>query len=315
MERIKTLLADLVSQGAAARARKAGIGDERERDLLERLRARDELLRKEIRDHGKTQGERDELRAQLAEVITEKTRLIEELAARDRDYAAQIAEHRRQMEGLAEDPRKREALALYADGDRTGAFPLLEAIVRAENAADSAAAARRNAERLREIAALALHMLDLGEKPLTEVIGLWEDAQREDPRCHWGWVELRRLLQGAGRLADARLAAAHALETAADDRERWVAFDELGDVEAGDLGAARQSFTQGLEIRRRLAAANPDSAQAQRDLIVSCAKLGEMTGEESWWREGLEIAERLHAEGRLAPRDHWMVADLREKAG
>ncbi|HNM75936.1 MAG TPA: hypothetical protein PKN13_11450, partial [Accumulibacter sp.] len=45
---------------------------------------------------------------------------------------------------------------------------------------------------------------------------------------------------------------------------------------AGDLAAARRSFDQSLQIRHRLADANPASAQAQRDVSVSLDKLGDV---------------------------------------
>ncbi|WP_300454513.1 tetratricopeptide repeat protein, partial [Accumulibacter sp.] len=52
----------------------------------------------------------------------------------------------------------------------------------------------------------------------------------------------------------------------------------LGAVQqaAGDLAAARRSFDESLRIARRLAAANPASAQAQRDVSVSLDRLGDV---------------------------------------
>ena len=84
-------------------------------------------------------------------------------------------------------------------------------------------------------------------------------------------------------------------------------------VAAGDLKAARERFVQSLETRQRLAKANPSSAAAQRDLIVSYAKLGQLTGERDWWSKALEIAERLNRDGHLPPRDAGIIDYLRNK--
>ena len=85
-------------------------------------------------------------------------------------------------------------------------------------------------------------------------------------------------------------------------------------VAQGRLDAALDSFRAGLAIREHLAAADPGNAEWQRDLIVSYAKLAEAEPGGGWWAKGLAVAERLGAEGRLAPRDAWMIDMLRKKA-
>jgi hypothetical protein len=82
----------------------------------------------------------------------------------------------------------------------------------------------------------------------------------------------------------------------------------------GDLGGARRSYEQALEVAEKLARANPSSAAAQRDLIVSYWKLAQVTGDKSWWKRALDVAETLHREGRLAPKDAWMIETLRQNA-
>src|SRR5262249_37239639 len=69
--------------------------------------------------------------------------------------------------------------------------------------------------------------------------------------------------------ADRSLAAANA-------RDRAVVLDERGNVamKAGDLTGARAQYEEGLGIWRKLAQANPTSAQAERDVSVSLSKLG-----------------------------------------
>ena len=47
-------------------------------------------------------------------------------------------------------------------------------------------------------------------------------------------------------------------------------------LQAGELPASKKSFEQGLEIRRRLAEAEPGDAQAQRGLMISHYNLGQL---------------------------------------
>jgi len=285
--KLRTLQADLTSQHAATIARERRLADEREELLFAELDQRDNRLRALMRDLNRTEQERNSTRADLAAVVAERSRLVEEIAGRDRAYAAEIAEFRRQIAGLTEthDPALQAALQRYADGDRVGAFPVIEDIIRAENRAAEVATSVRNATRLRQVAALALDMKDRGEKTTAEVLVLWQEAQQLDPSFHWGWVQLRRLQSEAGKLPEARAAAERALATASNDRERSVALTELGDVlvEAGDLKLARERFEQSLGIAQRLAKVNPSSAEAQRDVSVSLNKLGGVLV----WRPGI----------------------------
>ena len=60
-------------------------------------------------------------------------------------------------------------------------------------------------------------------------------------------------------------------------------------------------------VREKLAAANPSSAEAQRDLMVSYIKTAQIAPKQGWWAKAHELAQRLHQEGRLAPADVWIV--------
>ena len=87
-------------------------------------------------------------------------------------------------------------------------------------------------------------------------------------------------------------------------------------VKAGDLVAARTAFTESLEIARTLAAANPESAQAQRDASVSLNKLGDvavkagdLVAARTAFTESHEILATLAAanpESAEAQRDVWV---------
>jgi tetratricopeptide (TPR) repeat protein len=346
----RALVQRLVLDRAAAIASVQRIADEREEQLFAELTAKDRRLRAE-------QSTRKEAQAELAVVTAERQRLVDEIAARDRQFAAEIEEYRRQIASIADspDPRKREALKRYAEGDRAGGFDALVSIQMAETKAVAAG--------WREIAALAQDRKDRGEMETSEVIPLYERAQSMDPDYAWGWIELRRLYQEAGQLPDARRAAEQALVRAQGDRDRSAAETELGSVlvasgdlsgararfgeslkiderlaaanpssaaaqrdlsvsvnklgdvlvASGDLSGARARFEESLKISERLAAANPSSADAQRDLIVSHVKLGGLPRGELHWKEALRIALALQGQGGLAPRDGWIVEELRKQ--
>ena len=85
-------------------------------------------------------------------------------------------------------------------------------------------------------------------------------------------------------------------------------------VLAGDLAGAKSRFEAALAVSERLADQNKGSAEAQRDLMVSYAKLGGVFPKQGWWARGLAVGERLAGEGRLAPVDAWMIEDMRNKA-
>src|SRR5436309_2521973 len=285
----RALVQRLVLDRAAAVAAVQRIADEREERLFAELGAKDRRLRIEQRTREAAQGE-------LAEVTAARQRLVDEIAARDRQFAAEITEYRRQVASIADspDPRKREALERYAAGDRAGAFDALVAIQKAETKAVAAG--------WREIAALAQDRKDRGEMGTAEVIPLYETAQTLDADYAWGWIELRRLYQMAGRLPDARRAAEQALAHAQSDRDKAIGESEVGDVllASGDLAGASARFESNLKILERLARANPDNAEAQRDFSMSLTKLGAMldasgdlAGARARFEVSLKINERL----------------------
>jgi hypothetical protein len=79
---------------------------------------------------------------------------------------------------------------------------------------------------------------------------------------------------------------------------------------------ARQAYAKSLAITERLAAAEPDRAHYQRDLVVSLVKLSESETGSNASRAltcALGIVEDLSASGRLAPTDAWMIDDLRQR--
>jgi tetratricopeptide (TPR) repeat protein len=261
-------------------------------------------------------------KAHFDALAAERAELINTLAQRDRSFAAEIAEYRKQIAALTktDNPALQAALQSFADGDRLGAYPVIEHLIRAENTARQRATSVQNAARFRELAALALLMKDRGEKSTNDLIVLWQQAQDLDPTHHWGWVELGLLYKEAGNLTKSRHCAEQALATAEDGRGRSVALTELGALllQAGDLAGAQHRFAQSLAILEQLAAANPSPApgwaSAQRDVSVCLSHLadaqvqaGDLAGALQGFARSLKIYERLAA---ADPSCSWVQRDL-----
>jgi len=100
-------------------------------------------------------------------------------------------------------------------------------------------------------------------------------------------------------------------------RDLSVSYDRIGDVlvRQGTLPEALKSYRAGLEIRERLAGADPGNSDWQRDLIVSCVKIAEAAPEdaEAMLTRAWEIVTKLRGEGRLAPVDAWMPAEIERR--
>jgi hypothetical protein len=93
----------------------------------------------------------------------------------------------------------------------------------------------------------------------------------------------------------------------------------MGDL-YGALGQgdeARQALLKSLAIAERLALAEPDRADYQRDLIVSCVRISESVPDEARMHllRALDIAVKLKSQGRLAPPDAWMPENITRRLG
>jgi len=100
-------------------------------------------------------------------------------------------------------------------------------------------------------------------------------------------------------------------------RDLSIAHERIGDVQVaqGDRPGALASYQATLAIAERLAQADPGNVGWQRDLIVSFAKLNEVTGDRAYAERALSLALAMQQRGMLAPRDTWMIEDLKRRAG
>lgn len=98
-------------------------------------------------------------------------------------------------------------------------------------------------------------------------------------------------------------------------RDLSLSHNKLGDVlvAQGNLPAALTSYRADLGIAETLAQRDPGNTAWQRDLVVSYVKLSEVTGDKAYVSKALTIAQAMQQRGTLAPRDAWMVDDLKQR--
>ena len=80
------------------------------------------------------------------------------------------------------------------------------------------------------------------------------------------------------------------------------------------MEAARQAFASSLSIAERLAKSEPERADYQLDLVVSCVKVATAEGspDRSLLERALALLQELQRQGRLAPADQAKIAALQE---
>ncbi len=292
----QALYAASATSAAAERAADTRIAEQRKQ--IEALQT--QLKASSGRD-ASMQARAREVQTQLAQA---QERFVAQLAERDRAYAREIAVFRSAVQDIASTPEGEAALRQFNAGEEVRALAVLRRLVEARKEARQVRSNIETAADLRRVATLELDARAKGKVDTQTAIASYEEVTRLDPGLHWDWVELGRLYTDAGNLPPARQAAERAAQTATDDRDRSVALDALADVlvAQGDLAGARSRYQDSLDIRKRLAAADPSSASLQRDLSVSLDKLGDvlvaqgdLTSARSRYQDSLDIRKRLAA--------------------
>ena len=94
-----------------------------------------------------------------------------------------------------------------------------------------------------------------------------------------------------------------------------MCITKLADLEVGEknIDKARALYEEDLEIARHLASADAGSLVAQRDLIVTLCKLGEITRDKQYWVEASAMVEALAQAGRWPQHDAWMRDALKKQ--
>lgn len=229
-----------------------------------------------------------------------------ELVARDRAYAEEIAVFRKAVEDIAATPQGAAALARFNAGDEIGALAVLNELRAARDKARQKRADIESAAEGRRIATLALGARTRGKQGTADVLARFEEVVQLDSGMPWDWVELGRLYQDAGRLADAERAARAAAKTAVNDRDRMLAFGELDNVltARGNGPAALAAYRQSKSIAKACARRDRTNLGWQRDLSLSHEKIGNMlapqgdgAGALAAYRKDLSIADALRRKG------------------
>jgi tetratricopeptide (TPR) repeat protein len=215
----------------------------------------------------------------VARVKQDTERLIEMLMA-ERDKAVQTEKPfagetpTRGFQLLAQKLTATDAPALgaarrrIASGDFDGARADLRRYVQEVNGRDGA---------WRDLAVLeSLQSLDA-------MLAALEQARAAEPKDFVTLVMLRRIYSGINRPEQASEVGKAAVDAAQNDRERAIALDELGIayIHMKDVDGARKVMLESLEIVERLAAAEPNDIERQRDVAVGQYKLASLGGPDS----------------------------------
>lgn len=196
----------LVAQFQATLIRERRLADDREQALLSQYEKRLAEARRRY-DKGLAGA-----RAELLIARGEFEAKARQLAQVDAEAQARIEAYRAEAAQLAAQatPERLAALERFGDGDRVGAWPILDALRQVEDSAAQAASNTRRAVRWREDAELRQVMQEHGEASTEDVLRLWLKAAELDPEHLWTQIYLSRLYRDLGRTAEADKAAARA---------------------------------------------------------------------------------------------------------
>ena len=98
-------------------------------------------------------------------------------------------------------------------------------------------------------------------------------------------------------------------------RDLSISHDRIGDAQLvqGDFTAALKSYQMSLTISKQLTQSDLGNAQWPLDLITNYVKLNEVTGDKTYVAQALDIALTMQKHNILAPRDAWIIEDLRRR--
>jgi tetratricopeptide (TPR) repeat protein len=269
----QALVQGLQAQYEVALIRERKIADDRETELIATLESR---LRAARAQADSAKGDARAANAALALARTDYAKLAGQIAQKDPATATDVAAYHAQAEGDAAQasPAKLAALQRFADGDRVGAWPIIQALIDAEM---KTAAPDQQARDLRRLGSLRDVMRVHGEATTADVLDLYDRAAALDPSHFKTQVDRARLARDLGELTRARSAAAEAANVATTELERATAERVIGEVGAAqhDFVVARQAFDDALAILRRLAAGDP-APQMQTDIASVLQDKGDL---------------------------------------
>lgn len=166
-------------------------------------------------------GSRDALaqtRVQRDELAKKQQAVVAELARRDESYRIAIGAFRAALEGLAENPEKKQYLDKFYRGDIDGAFAGLERIAASQKLASDIALAKT----YRENAELAFAAIGRGKVTTQSVVTKIVNAAALDPRFR-DYARLAELYRMLGRVENEKTAVAAMVRLSQTDREKFLA--------------------------------------------------------------------------------------------
>jgi tetratricopeptide (TPR) repeat protein len=213
-----------------------------------------------------------------SEITAAQDSFVAELAAHDRQYAAQLAVFRATVNDIVATPEGARALARFNSGDEVGALNILDQLRAANERMRAEKAKLEDAEEGRRIARLALEARSRGKVSVDTVISRYEQVLKLDPAVADDWLQLERLYVEVGKLPEARKAVDSLAAAAHDDPERVRACLARAEVllQQGDLPEARASAEQAVRITSQLLTAAPDDPNLRSLRGDSLAGLGEI---------------------------------------
>ena len=322
----QVLVQGLQAQYEVALIRERKIADDRETQLIGSLEARLKSARAQA-DAAK--GDAHAANAALALARADYAKLAAQIAQKDPATQNDVAAYQTQAETVAAQatPQKLAALQRFADGDRVGAWPIIQSLTNAELASVGPAQQARD---LRQLAQLRDVMRAHGEATTADVLDLYDRAAALDPSHFRTQVERVRLARDSGDLIRAKAAATQALNVATTDVERAAALRLVGEIASDqhDYAAAKPALEQALAIFQRLAASDPTPAnqgevawvlQDEGDLLVLNSAYN---GARAAFSDSLAIRQRLAAADPTDAAlqdyigsDYQRLGDLDEKLG
>lgn len=263
----------LVALRAADLVRERRLGsdrDRRQRAQMAQQAQRIESLLGQVRT-GKAEQAR--LRTELAELRRQRDQSLIQSAASDPEARRQLKTFETQVASAVARPQPaiRQALRTVAESDGRAGFAELRRAYGTAPAGERAALAR-------ELATLALPLIERSAVPMSEGIALWEEAMRLNPSYAWGWIELARLYALAGRTEDVAAAAARAQAVARDPVERLAAGNEAAKAaqHLGDIDGARRALSEGLALQRAEHGRSPEDVDIAENLASQLHSLAEL---------------------------------------
>ena len=231
-------------------------------------------------------------------------KFVADLAAQDHAYAQEIAVFRNAIEDIASTSEGEIALRRFNQGDEVGALTVFDQLQAARAKARQVRADMETAVEKRRIATLALEARARGKLDTNAVIARYVDVTRLDPGVPQDWLALCRLYQDAGRSTEAKAVAQTALKLVPSESDRAALLTERGNIQqvTGDLAGARASYSESLEIHRRIAAAELNSAKSKRGIKIALdflgdvqAAQGDVAGARTSYNESVLIARGMAA--------------------